>query len=89
MDLNKGVKTLLIKEPFYGLFLLNVNRYYSDKVETAAVTIEGINPVLIVNKTFFESLSDDEAVAVLMHEISHIIYKHLYHYNAFHNNLMH
>ena len=85
MDLNKGVKTLLIKEPFYRLFLLNVNRYYSDEIETAAVTIKGINPVLIVNQTFFESLSDDEAVAVLMHEISHIIYKHLIYCSEYDN----
>ena len=43
MDLDRAVKTLLIREPFYGLFLLNLNRYYGDKCDTACVCRNGIN----------------------------------------------
>ena len=43
MTLEKCVKSLLVKEPFYGLFLLGLNRYFTDKVQTAAVGINGIN----------------------------------------------
>ena len=46
MDLDRAVKTLLIREPFYGLFLLNLNRYYGDKCRN------GINTELCVNKKF-------------------------------------
>ena len=76
MELDRCVKNLLIKEPFYGLFMLNLNRYYSDKVPTAGVRLNGINFELAVNKDFFENLSENEAIAVLKHEVSHIIYKH-------------
>lgn len=76
MELDKCVKNLLIKEPFYGLFMLNLNRYYSDRVPTAGVRLNGINFELAVNKDFFEKLPDNEALSILKHEVTHIIYKH-------------
>lgn len=63
-------KKLLIKEPFYGLFLLNINKQYSDKIETAAVAVEGINPILLINKDFWKGLPEEMAIAVLKHEIN-------------------
>lgn len=78
MTLEKCVKTLLVKEPFYGLFLLGLNRYFTDKVSTAAVIINGINCELIINKTFWDGLSDEEQIGVLIHEISHILFNHLF-----------
>ena len=65
----KICKKLLIKEPFYGLFLLNINKRFSEKIETAAVGIEGINPVLYINKGFWTGLSEDIQLAVLKHEV--------------------
>ena len=70
-------KKLLIKEPFYGLFLLNINKRYSDKIETAAVAVEGINPVLLINKEFWKGLPEEMAIAVLKHECSHLMFGHL------------
>lgn len=52
MTLDRCIKMLIIKDPFYGLFVLGVNRYFSDKVDTAAVTLNGINPELMVNEEF-------------------------------------
>ena len=77
MDLDRAVKTLLIREPFYGLFLLNLNRYYGDKCDTACVCRNGINTELCVNKKFWDTLSDDEQLAILRHELSHILFKHI------------
>ena len=77
MDLDRAVKTLLIREPFYGLFLLNLNRYYGDKCDTACVCRNGINTELCVNKKFWDTLSDDEQLAVLHHELNHILFKHI------------
>ena len=42
----KICKKLIINEPFYGLFLLNLNKRFDKNVKTAGVTIEGINPLL-------------------------------------------
>ena len=77
MDLDRAVKTLLIREPFYGLFLLNLNRYYGDRCDTACVCRNGINTELCVNKKFWDTLSDDEQLGVLKHELSHILFKHI------------
>lgn len=73
----KICKKLLIKEPFYGLFLLNINKRYSDKIKTAAVAVEGINPVLLINKEFWKGLPEEMAVAILKHECSHLMFGHL------------
>ena len=70
-------KKLLIKEPFYGLFLLNINKRYSDRIETAAVAVEGINPVLLINKDFWKGLPEEMAISVLKHEVSHLMFGHL------------
>ena len=73
----KICKKLLIKEPFYGLFLLNINKRYSDKIKTAAVAVEGINPILLINKEFWKGLPEEMAVAILKHECSHLMFGHL------------
>lgn len=70
-------KKLLIKQPFYGLFLLNLNKRYSDKISTAAVGIEGINPVLLINKEFWKGLSEEMQLNILIHEVSHLMFGHL------------
>lgn len=77
MTLDKCVKSLIVKEPFYGLFLLGLNRYFTDEVPTAAVGINGINCELVINEEFWNGLSDEEQTGVLMHEISHLLYNHL------------
>lgn len=78
MTLEKCVKSLLVKEPFYGLFLLGLNRYFTDKVQTAAVGINGINCELMINEKFWNELSDEEQTGVLLHEVGHLLYNHLF-----------
>lgn len=77
MDLDKCVKQILVKHPFYGLFLLNLNRYFSDEVPTAAVGRNGINTELLINRSFWESLSDEKQIAVILHELNHVLFKHI------------
>ena len=70
-------KKLLIKQPFYGLFLLNINKRFSDKISTAAVGIEGINPILLINKDFWKDLNEETQLNILIHEVSHLMFGHL------------
>lgn len=77
MTLEKCCKTLLIKEPFYGLFLLGLNKSYSTICETACVCCNGINTELHVNKEFWETLTDEEQIACIKHELGHILFKHV------------
>lgn len=79
MQLIKACKELLIQQPFYGLFLLNLRKeIVSDNhpVKTAAVGPNGINFTLYVNKTFWNNLTDTECIAVLTHELVHICLFH-------------
>ena len=50
MDITACIKKLLIREPFYGIFALGLNKYYSKDINTAGVCKNGINTELIVNQ---------------------------------------
>ena len=54
----KASKRLLIDEPFYGFFLLHLNKKFSDKIPTAGVYLEGVNTALAINEEYWEKLSD-------------------------------
>lgn len=77
MTLEQACKKLIIKEPFWGIFLLGLNKSYSDKVPTLGVRRLNIGVELIVNKTFWDSLKDESQLAVLLHELHHISLNHL------------
>jgi len=69
-DVARIIKQLLIKEPFYGLFLMGLQRKDGTSIiDTAAVGIEGINPVLYVNLNFWGTLDDKMKIAILKHEL--------------------
>lgn len=72
MTLQKALKELLIKSPFYGLFMLNLRKEIvsgDHQVKTAAVGPNGINFTLYVNEDFWKTLNDKEKIDVLCHEI--------------------
>jgi len=76
-DIAKHSKTLMFREPFYGLFLIGLNKELSDDVATACVAKDGINTKLVISPKFWETLGDGCKVAVLKHELLHIAFKHL------------
>lgn len=71
------IKTIILEQPFYGLFMLNVSKEFNKRVPTAGVTIEGINYKLIVNPDFWDSLSDEHKQGLILHEALHIVFNHL------------
>lgn len=81
MTIEQATKRLLIKSPFYGLFLLSLKRRFavpSDGCRTAYVHITGINYELVVNEEFWNSLENDDCrLNLLQHELVHICLKHL------------
>jgi predicted metal-dependent peptidase len=82
-DIAKHSKTLMFKEPFYGLFLISLNKEISDAVSTACVAKDGINTKLVISPKFWETISDPCKVAVLKHELLHIAFKHLQMYDDY------
>jgi len=72
--IDEVIKSLLINNPFYGIFLSHIDREYSETIPTAAFDYKEMK--LLVNRSFFERLSDTEKKAVLEHEVLHCAFEH-------------
>lgn len=70
-------KTLILEQPFYGLFLISLNKTWRDDLPTAGVSINGINQQLAINEKFWFTLTEDQKKGVLIHELMHIGFNHL------------
>ena len=69
----------MIREPFYGLFLLNLNKEISETyVDTACVSRNGVNSKLVVNPTYWSKLTDSQQLGLLKHELIHICFNHMF-----------
>jgi len=82
-EITKYSKTLMLKEPFYGLFLISLNKELSKSIPTACVTPENINTKLVVNPDFWETLDEKTKMGVLKHELLHIAFFHLNNFDRF------
>jgi predicted metal-dependent peptidase len=76
-SLSKTSKDLMLKEPYYGFFLLGLNRIWTDKVPTAGVSKDGINYRLYISEKFWNELLDAHRRGLLKHELLHIAFGHL------------
>ena len=76
-SLEKIAKSLMLKEPFYGLFLIMLNKVWRQDLPTAGVSRNNINFQLAINPEFWNSLSDDHKIGLLKHELLHICFHHL------------
>ena len=77
-SLSKVSKELLLKEPYYGFFLLQLNKMWDNKrVPTAGVSKQGINYQLVINEDFWKSLSNEHRIGLIKHELLHIAFGHL------------
>lgn len=85
MTLEKACKIILFDKPFFGLFLLGMNKEYSTKISTAAVAKKGIGVELLVNEEFWNELSDKVQEGILMHEIYHLCFNHLLMWDLYEN----
>jgi predicted metal-dependent peptidase len=75
--LSKTAKDLMLKEPYYGFFLIMLNKLWNKKIPTAGVSKNGINYQLVINDDFWENLTELERLGLLKHELLHIAFGHL------------
>lgn len=78
MDVEKAFKRLLVKSPFYGLFCLSLPKNITRSIPTLCVSKNGINCQLNINPDFWAEHTDDEQIALLEHELSHICLQHMF-----------
>lgn len=77
-QLARTSKDLMFREPFYGLFLVSLNKKWDNKVvPTAGVGMNGINYQLWLNETFWDKLNDKQRRGLLKHELLHIGFFHV------------
>lgn len=77
-DVSRISIQFLLKEPFYGHFLLGVPKAFETGIETAAVRLMPSQLVkLLINPEFWQSLSEEHRYGLLKHEVLHIVLKHL------------
>jgi len=84
--LSKATKTLMLKEPFYGLFLVSLNKEWDEKIPTAGVCKHNIGYKLKVNTEFWSSLSENHQLGLLKHELLHIVFFHVNIHEEFSNH---
>ena len=73
----RTTKSLIFTEPFYGLFLIGINKQYSERIPTAGVSKQGIGIQLTINPEFYNGLSEDHRFGLIKHELLHIAFGHL------------
>jgi predicted metal-dependent peptidase len=84
-EVAKQSKTLMLKEPFYGLFLIGLNKELRTDIQTACITPDNINVKLCINPEYWSSLDEKTKLAVLKHELLHIVFFHLENFDRFEN----
>lgn len=82
-SLSRTSKDLMLKEPYYGFFLIALNKIWTNKVPTAGVSKDGINYRLYISEDFWAGLSDNHRRGLLKHELLHIAFGHLTMYFKF------
>lgn len=80
-SLAKTCKNLMFEEPFYGMFLIMLNKVWDNRVPTAGVSKNGINFQLTINEEFWGSLTEIKHLGLLKHELLHIGFFHLTDYD--------
>lgn len=83
------IKKMMIDDPYYGFLLTTVEREYSDRIPTMAVCFDArMNPRLLVNRDFFDKLTDAQKLACLKHEMLHLAFKHVVLNESFPNDTL-
>ena len=76
--LAKTTKNIMLSEPFYGYFLIGLNKKFISSLPTAGVSKHGIGMQLAINPDFFTDLSEDHRHGLIKHELLHISFGHLF-----------
>ena len=77
-QLAKISKDLMLREPFYGMFLIMLNKKWDNNVvPTAGVGKNGIGYQLYLNEDFWDKLADNQRRGLIKHELLHIGFFHI------------
>lgn len=76
-DIDKTLAKFVTDEPFYSHISANINKYKTNSLDTAGVTVdEDGRLILLYNEDFFNSLNWRHKQGLLIHEFLHLIFNH-------------
>jgi predicted metal-dependent peptidase len=75
-NLNVYLINMLSREPFYAHILRSLRKVETDKIPTAGVLFKEGEATMWWNRDFVCSLTDDEIIGLLMHEVMHLTFEH-------------
>ena len=78
-NLDHHILKLLEREPFFAALSRRINKMPSTLIPTAGVRVnpQSLQFEMLYNPEFFLKLTDEERLAVLMHEFYHLIFEHV------------
>jgi len=83
-DLENCIKHLYMEYPLFAHVMMNLERSLTNKIPTAGVSPDPQNPQkvhFIANPEFFGSLTFDERIGVIVHEMYHVIFGHFWRFS--------
>lgn len=75
--ISKITRQLIIENPFYGLYLIGLNKKFTKEVDYAAVSLNGINLELLINPDQWKQVNDNFKYFLLLHELGHLLFFHI------------
>lgn len=75
-EILKISRDIIMKEPFYGVFLSTLNRIETKEVEVAGVRKNGINMELGINPDTWKEYPHNIKYGILKHELLHVCFSH-------------
>ena len=78
-----AVIRLLRRKAFYAKLIMTMKKDLNFHLPTAGVSVKSTGITLHINPTFFESLSEDEQVGILVHESLHVLHNHTIRFKNF------
>lgn len=75
-DLSVYLVNMLAREPFFAHIIRSLRKVETDKIPTAGVLFKDGEATMWWNRKFVASLTDDEIVGLLMHEVLHLVLEH-------------
>jgi predicted metal-dependent peptidase len=75
-DINPYLISMLSREPFFAHILRILRKVESTEIPTAGVLFREGEATMWWNRTFVASLTDNEIIGLLMHEVLHLVFEH-------------
>jgi len=80
---SKTIKYLMGISPYYGIFCVGLNKRFADEYPTLWVSMDGINYSLNINREYWNSLTNNQRIGGIWHELLHIVLFHLPDYQQY------